>query len=441
MNRLGLGGRLILLLAVAMFAMQALALSAYLADRREAVPDRRLMPFPDQLEATVMLFDGASPEERQLLLRALGDSQVRAELSATPPDAEPGPQDMDLPGFRQRLQEVSAVLGNRELRVDVPAPEGRLPRLRALLNPERIRIAVALSDGTWLVIQRQRTLGLTLGGLPLGMLSAALAAGIAAFALIAVWVETRPLRRLGQAARRFGHSLTPEPLREAGAPDIRRLIATFNEMQDRIARADRSRTDMIAALSHDMRTPLARLTLRLRKLDPALRDAASRDIDDIARVADEAFRFAAADIATLDGAVDLRALARGLAEAAGIAVEDRQPGRPLRIAGNAALIGRALSNLIENARSYATGAVLRIEPGGARHRLIIEDDGPGIPAEDRARMLEPFQRGEASRNRASGGSGLGLALANRIVTRHGGRLLLEEAPGGGLAAIVDLPAA
>lgn len=441
MSRLGLGGRLILLLAVAMFAMQALALSAYLADRREAVPDRRLLPFPDQLEATVILFDGASPEERQLLLRALGDSQVLAELSDRPPDAEPGPQDMDLPGLRQRLQEMSAVLGTRELRVDVPAPEGRLPRLRALLNPDRVRIAVALSDGTWLVIQRQRTLGLALGGLPLGMLSAALATGIAAFALIAVWVETRPLRRLGQAARRFGHSLTPEPLAETGAPDIRRLIATFNEMQDRIARADRSRTDMIAALSHDMRTPLARLTLRLRKLDPTLRDAATRDIDDIARVADEAFRFAAADIATLDGAVDLRALARGLAEAAGIAVEDRQPGRPLRIAGNAALIGRALSNLIENARSYATGAVLRLEPGIAWHRLIVEDDGPGIPAEDRARMLEPYQRGEASRNRATGGSGLGLALANRIVTRHGGRLLLEDAPGGGLAAIAELPAA
>lgn len=443
MNRLGLAGRLILLLAVGLFSVQALATAAYLADRREEAAERPFLPYPDQIEAMATLFDAASPEERALLLRAFTGSEVelRIEPQAPQSDAASAAADLALPGLTDRLRDYSAVLGARGLQVAIPAPEaaGPLPRLRAVLNPGRVRIAVALGDGSWLVVQRQRVAGLALAGLPLGMVSAVLGFAVAGLAMLAVWRETRPLRALGSAATSFGRSLRPVPMAAAGAPDLRRLIAAFNAMQDRIARLDRSRTDMIAALAHDVRTPLTRLRLRLRKLDPALQDAAGRDIDEIARVSDEAFRFAAADIAALERDVDLRALLADLAAEADVPLRDTAPERPATLAGNFELLRRGFANLIANALEHGGNCRLTLAAAPRWLTVTVEDDGPGIAPADRARMLEPYERGDASRNRATGGSGLGLALADRIVLRHGGTLELGEAASGGLRVRVTLP--
>ena len=446
MSRLGLAGRLILALAIGLALIQLLTAAAYMADRRRDAPEGPFLPFPDQLAAMVALFDTADAPRRALLLRAFTDSTLEVSVAATPPESEPprpgeAAGDLALPGLAERLRGYSGVLGSRPLRVAIPAPEAeglRLPRLRALLNPERVRIAVRLADGDWLVVQRQRAAGLAVGGLPVGLFSALLSVGFALFAMVAIWLETRPLRRLGAAARAFGQSLQPVPLAPRGAPDLRRLIAAFNAMQERVARLDRGRTDMIAAFAHDVRTPLARLRLRLRKLDPALQDAAARDIDEIARTADEAFRFAAADLARLEEEIDLTALLVALARRSG--AEFRSDGATARIRGNAALLNRAFGNLVANALLY--GGTCRIALAARPAPTVtIEDDGPGIPEAERARLLEPFERGEGSRNRATGGSGLGLALANRIVTRHGGSLALGAATSRGLRITVTLPAA
>ncbi|MBC7138904.1 MAG: two-component sensor histidine kinase [Defluviimonas sp.] len=443
MSRLGLAGRLILLLALGLFSVQALGVVAYLADRRDEAAERPLLPYPDQIEAMVALFDSADAAERELLKRAFTDSEVelRIEPEAPQSDATSAAADLPLPGLADRLRDYSAVLGARGLQVAIPAAEaaGPLPRLRALLHPGRVRIAVALGDGNWLVVQRRRVTGLALAGLPLGMVSAILGFAVAGLAMLAVWRETRPLRELGSAATSFARSLRPVPMAPAGAPDLRRLIAAFNAMQDRIARLDRSRTDMIAALAHDVRTPLTRLRLRLRKLDPALQEAAGRDIDEIARVSDEAFRFAAADLAALERDVDLRALLGALAAEADVPLRDAAPGRAATLTGNADLLRRAFANLIANALHYGGNCRLTLAATPRRLVVTVEDDGPGIPPEDRARLLEPFERGEGSRSRATGGSGLGLALAERIVLRHGGTLDLGEATSGGLRVTVVLP--
>lgn len=443
MNRLGLAGRLILLLAVGLFSVQALTTAAYLADRREEAAERPFLPYPDQIEAMVALFDAADPQERALLQRAFTDSEieVRIEPEAPQSDESSPAADLELPGLTERLRDYSALLGARGLQVALPAPEaaGPLPRLRAILSPGRVRIAVALGDGNWLVVQRQRLAGLALAGLPLGMVSAVLGFGVAGLAMLAVWRETRPLRALGSAATSFGRSLRPVPMAASGAPDLRRLIAAFNAMQERIARLDRSRTDMIAALAHDVRTPLTRLRLRLRKLDPALQEAAGRDIDEIARVSDEAFRFAAADIAELDRQVDLRALLADLAEEAGLTLQDAAPRTAALLTGNSELLRRAFANLIGNALQYGGNCRLALTASARSLTVTVEDDGPGIPPEDRTRLLEPFERGDTSRSRATGGTGLGLALADRIVLRHGGTLDLGDASSGGLRVTVRLP--
>jgi signal transduction histidine kinase len=449
LNRLGLAGRLILLIAVTMFTLQGMSLLAYLGDRRAAVPERRLLPFPDQLEAIVTLFDTTTAPGRPLLLRAFTDSEVILELQDTAPEqigATPETQgDLPLPGLQQRLRDYSAALGAHEVRVAIPADDGFgfLPRFRAFLTPDRVRISVRLTDGSWLVLQRQRAVGLAIGGLPVGTLSALLATAVASLAMLAIWVETRPLRRMTLAVRRFARELKPVTVPEPRTPDLRTLVRAFNEMQEQLARADQGRTDMIAAFAHDVRTPLTRLTLRLRKLEPALQEAAARDIAEITRISDNAFRFASVDLAALDGPVDLRALVAALAERAGFPVQDRTPACPARLQGNAELLERALANLLDNARKYARGGRIVLEATPAQISLWVEDDGPGIPEAERARLMEPFERGERARTRGGAGitgSGLGLALARRIALRHGGMLHLSEAASGGLRVIIVLPA-
>lgn len=221
-------------------------------------------------------------------------------------------------------------------------------------------------------------------------------------------------------------------------PDLKALVESVNAMQHSIARADRARADMIAALSHDIRTPLARLALRLRKLDPDQRAGAERDIAQITRVAEEAFRFTEAEMASLDADVDLGAVLSDLCQGMGVPFTDETTGKAVLIRGNAALMARGIGNLVENAQKYARGCRVRLRQRGGALEVMVEDDGPGIPAADRLRLLEPFQRGDPARGQAEG-TGLGLSLAQRIVLRHGGQLVLEDGAAGGLIVRASFP--
>ncbi|MCB1341603.1 MAG: HAMP domain-containing histidine kinase [Pseudooceanicola sp.] len=441
MSRLGFAGRVTLLVAMALLVVQLASLGAWLADRREAMPERRLLPFPDQVEALVQLFDTAPEAERPLLIRAFGDEGLVLSVSPLAPQAEEGdPGEVVLPGLGQWLADFSAVLGQREVHVAIREDfAGRLfPNLRAAIRPEGLRISIRLLDGEWLMIQRQAIPGMTIGGVPAGTLLAGLSLVVAALSILMVWRGTRPLRDLTRSVADFGRDLTPRPLVLPGPSDLRVLVEAFNTMQDRIARADQGRSDMLAALSHDIRTPLSRLALRLRKLDPALRDAALRDIAQISRVAEDAFSFASVDLDSRDSPVDLRSLLADLARTTGTPFEDFAGADAAEIKGSPELLTRAFANLIDNAQKYAGGGRLRLLRGDDHIEVVLEDDGPGIAASERARVLEPFQRGEPSRSQAAG-AGLGLSLSSRIIGRNGGELRLEDNPAGGLVVRVVFP--
>lgn len=439
MSRLGLTGRLILFIAIGMLLTQALALAVYLNDRRALLPGRQLFPTADQTEATVILFDQAGPEERDLLVRALSGSGMILRHGA---DLDAGSADRHLLSrMTQKLRQYSDFLAARDVRLTVPDNPyiGWFPKLRASISPSRIQLLVQLTDGSWLIVDRRPMPGLSLAGLPFGMVSAILSTLLAAVAMLVVWRETRPLRQLAKAAEAFGRDLEPQPLRVPRAPDLRALVLAFDDMQHRIARADRNRADMLAALSHDIRTPLTRLTLRLRHLDPALQEDAARDISQITRVADAAFQFTQAGGPNLDARIDLRALVADLAGEAGLCFVDPRPDLPAQVSGNGELLGRAVANLIDNAVKYGCSARIILTPGRDHHTIAVEDDGPGIRAGDRDRLLQPFQRGDIARADAIGGLGLGLALAHRIVERHGGTLSLSDTASGGLRAVLTVP--
>ena len=440
MKRLGLTGRLILFIAIGMFLMQALLLTVYLIDWNDTPTGRQIFPAADQMEATVALFDKAGPEERDLLARTFFGAGLEVRHGVDPEEEIRGRQ--ILPRLTAGFSQYSDAIAGHEVRLTVPESTrfDWFPGVRAWISPSRLELLIQLSDGSWLSIRRRLPPGTSLAGLPVGMGSALLAALLALLAMIVVWRETRPLRRLAEAAEAFGRDLEPRKIPPPRAPDLRAMVLAFDDMQHRIARADRNRTDMLIALSHDVRTPLARLALRLRKLDPELQQAAGRDMTQIERVADAAFQLAQADGPSLDDTVDLRALLAGLAEEAGFPLVDVKPDAPAQTKGNGQLLERAVANLIDNALKYGAAPRVVLTPGSKWHTVAVEDNGPGIRPEDRERLLQPFQHGNITRGGNASGSGLGLALTRRIVERHGGTLSLGDTPSGGLRAAFSLAA-
>ncbi|MDH5513116.1 MAG: ATP-binding protein, partial [Gammaproteobacteria bacterium] len=266
---------------------------------------------------------------------------------------------------------------------------------------------------------------------------------VIALSLLAVRWLTRPLGVLAVAADELGRDIRRAPLAEKGPAEVRRAAAAFNTMQSRLQTYLREREQMLAAVSHDLRTPITRLRLRAEMIeDESLRVKFARDLAEM-----EAMTTAALDF--LRGAhvdepvqpVDVLALLESLQadmEEAGHEVQVRAqdiapfPARPLALK-------RCLTNLADNAVKYGKRAEIGVEDDGRELRITVADDGPGIPEAELKRVFEPFYRIEGSRSRETGGVGLGLSVARDIARAHRGELALRNRPGGGLEAVLMLP--
>jgi signal transduction histidine kinase len=366
---------------------------------------------------------------RAAYARVASDAELAVETGAAGATTEAG---WVPPPFARALDER---LGGRyEFRAEVPG--GRGPPLRGLTVDVRLR------DGTW---ARFRAAPMHAPRLPsslpfyLGLMLTV----VAAVVLLAVRSVTRPLRVLGEAARGLGEDLARPPLPEEGPREAREATRAFNEMQARLRGMVEQRTRALSAMSHDLRTPITRLRLRSEMLeDQALREKLQADLADMQRLVDVTLDY----LRGLKEAepihpVDVNGLAAGLAD------DFAATGHPIEVVGRAAspfegrplALRRALTNLLENALTYGGKATLRIEDGPASLRLIAEDEGPGIPEADLARVLEPFERLDQSRGRGTGGFGLGLSIARDIAASHGGTLRLENRVPRGLCAILELP--
>jgi signal transduction histidine kinase len=217
----------------------------------------------------------------------------------------------------------------------------------------------------------------------------------------------------------------------------------FNRMQARLETFVRDRTQMLAAISHDLRTPITRMRLRAEMMSEG--DQQRRmlaDLDEIQAMIEATLSFARDDaVAEPPKRFDLAALVQTVADEAedgGGQVEVRSPPRAPFL-GRPLALKRALANLIGNALRYGTQARVTLEEAADHWSIIVDDDGPGVPEAELERVFEPFYRLETSRSRDTGGVGLGLAVVRSIVTRHGGRVVLANRAGGGLRATVTLP--
>lgn len=266
--------------------------------------------------------------------------------------------------------------------------------------------------------------------------------------LVAVRWATRPLQQMASAATAFAHDIDAAPLEIAGPIEVRRAAEAFNFMQKRLRQLVVERGRALAAVSHDLRTPLTRMRLRAELVDdPALQAKLNADIDAMQGMVNSVLAY----LRGLEDAepmqpINMEALLSSIVEdelALGrpVSLEEATPGQtpPAPYNGKLSVLKRAVTNLVDNAVAHGELVAVRLEDAPSELRVVIEDDGPGIPSADLARVTEPFVRLDASRRLDTGGVGLGLAIVRDAAAYHGGQLFLESRDGGGLRACLVLP--
>lgn len=304
-------------------------------------------------------------------------------------------------------------------------------------------IVAKMPEGDWLTISPI--------GIDLHLTSMALAGGwlgiaLALAAIVAWWVSARiaaPLVALADAADRFGRGLPAAAIPDSGAREIKTISKNFVSMRERIGRYVNDRMTMLAAISHDLRTPMTRMRLRVDRIpDPDLRAALTRDLQALESIAKETLNLAKIEVEPQAGErYDLVSMLQSIADEwtdAGEAVSFSGPRRAI-VSGRRDALRRGIENLVENAVRYGGRAEMRLSESDVEYAIDVVDSGPGIPEDQLENVFRPFYRLEGSRNRDTGGTGLGLAIARSLVRAQGGDIVLANVQPGGLVAGVRLP--
>jgi two-component system osmolarity sensor histidine kinase EnvZ len=255
--------------------------------------------------------------------------------------------------------------------------------------------------------------------------------------------QVRPIRRLAVAAERFGKGQDVPSFKPEGAQEVRQASSAFIKMRERIKRQIQQRTEMLAGVSHDLRTPLTRMKLQLAMLEGTPEAASLKeDVTEMERMVEGYLAFARGEGTEQPETTSVGDLVRDVVDRV-----TREAGHvDLHIEHDADLplrrevMRRAVGNLVSNAVRHGDVVSVRVGRRANTVEVTVDDDGPGIPRQQREEVFRPFHRLDSSRNPLTGGTGLGLTIARDVVRGHGGDLLLEDAPGGGLRARVLLPA-
>jgi signal transduction histidine kinase len=429
---------------LAMFAVVVLLLQTPLA--AEALYPRALSDNEESIAELVWLVETSPPEIQPFILSAYGGGYRAAAITD---DFAPGLQPRD--GMRTRLttggSDVAALLEGREIRFQAIGVLGLQSRLRQqgagpLVGTAALQVAIQLRDGrivnVWLVpaLRLSRpSAALVTSGLVLVLFAIALGLAIAA-------VTLRPIRRLEQDAALVELGDAGSGVSETGPAELRRVSAALNRMRDRLTGLIREREQMVAAIAHDVRTGITRIRLRMDERGVVDAHEIEGDIIQMEALITDMLAYARAQSPSgHQELVRIDRLVADMAKAAPYPVRlEPPPDEDFVIVGDPVALRRLFENLLENARRYGGGKItVRVVATEGGRDVRIEDDGPGLPEDQLETLFQPFQRGENSRNRATGGTGLGLGIARAIAKAHGASLYLENRPEGGLAAVVRVP--
>lgn len=419
-------GRVALILFGALAAAHALTYFAILRERGDLAQDMMLAYLGRDVAASVAILDRVPPAERAQWLPRLARQNYRYTLDDTGTPAA-APLQGELP------QQLAAVVGAQ---VGV----GRVGPLA--LGDDAWQLPLRLADGSPLTLKlKPPQAGVSRG--TLGLLALQLATlGVAAW--LAVRLATRPLTRLARAADTLGGDAGAPLLDEQGPHEVARAARAFNAMQQRIGRHIAERLHTLAAISHDLQTPLTRMRLRTELLpDGDARDKLLADLEAMQSLVREGLAYARTEHASQETPrpVDLNALLDSLVcECTDAGQRAQLHGRfdaPLRT--RPAALRRVVGNLLENDVKFGGADDVVLTHDAQEVHIAVRDPGPGIPQAQLEAVLQPFVRAEPSRNRGTGGTGLGLSIANRLTAVLGGRLRLCNRPEGGFEARLSLP--
>ena len=409
-------------------------------------PNRNQMMQAGKIALTVRAIASVPRPERPRLIATLAEPAMQIALDAPPiPGAADSVRDENLDWLRQLIQmqldEASPPLVVSVRRSSASADELGDLHQSVSPSPERL-VEAALPDGQRISINLLAFPPTARYGM-LQLLSVILVAAV----IVAFWTARRlagPIREFAGAAERLGVDLTAPALAVRGPQELRTTIRAFNRMQERLRRFLEDRTQMLAAISHDLRAPLARLRLRAELVaDGEQQRKMFDDLEAMNAMIDSTLAFAR-DEARLEPRrlVDLGVLVGDVCEDAGDAggKVSYSGRRGIDVPCRPTLVRRAVANLVDNALKFGRVARVRIVRDTDRVVIVIDDDGPGIPLEEHEKVFAPFYRLESARDPAKAGVGLGLSIARTVAREHGGDVTLKNRDKGGLSALIELPA-
>jgi signal transduction histidine kinase len=393
----------------------------------------------------VRIIEAAPPTMRQALAAAAATdvfhvgwyaaaSRASASLQAAPRNDDENAQK----AISANVQRAAVVL--RPARTGLVPPGIVYDQSRPLVP---YMLAVQLNDGSWLVFSvMKRTWGMPWAD-RWAIWLCFLAVSITVVTALAARQFSKPIERLAAAVRQFGLNPRAPPIAETGPRELQEVVETFNAMQAQIQKFVDYRTMMLAAMSHDLRTPLTRMRLRGEFIEDQEQQARLfRDVDEMQNMVDEALAFfrddaTAEETTSFDLPRVLLTIANDYADQ-GIDIGYAGPAHAV-YRGRPFALKRAFTNLIDNAAKYAKTPEIELSCEDAALVVAIRDRGPGIPPDALDNVFRPYYRVDKSRNRTTGGVGLGLTVAQAIVQGHGGEIVLKNRPEGGLEARIVLP--
>ncbi|MBJ3814962.1 HAMP domain-containing protein [Shimwellia pseudoproteus] len=421
--------RLMLIILPGLLLANGLSLSLVLAERMASARTVMLNTLGQDVATSVAILDRLPAVERPAWLARLNRGNYRYVLGA----GQPGPAPVDA---RSR-----AAIGALQQALDghysptFSAVPGNIPHFQLHLR---------LGDGAPLTLDVTPHMAPVAGWLPVVLLIQLVLLVICAW--LAVRHVVRPIARFTRAAESIDPATDSEPMPEQGPVEVRQAARAFNSMQSRIQRHLKERAHILAAISHDLQTPITRMKLRVEMAaQPALRDKLNQDLDNMTRLVREGIAYARTrDVPpepfhplALPGFLD--SLVCDYVDTGKHVTFVTSPVAVV-VSTRPQALRRIMTNLVDNALKFASQAEVILDSADpARVIITIADNGPGIPESELEAVFQPFYRLESSRNRATGGTGLGLAIARQLAQQLGGELVLSNAPDGGLRARLALP--
>lgn len=454
----GLRIQLLLPLLAALVLAQAVSIALFFNERRQAVRAALATEIAGRVANTVQLLEDAPLDTYPSILRSARSPFFRLSLTA-----EPLVVGQRGPASNRIIDDLRSELDDESRAVHVVVAPLADPMLAAPMHRRhapwmdqqhwrhhpraagamQLALSTELANGTWL---NARTLFHRPPLQAAWPSTVAMILAAIAIVFVVIWSVqriSRPMSALAESADRFGRGDEPEPLVPEGPAEVRRVTEAFNMMQERISRHVRERTRMLAALGHDLRSPLTAMRLRTEMIDDEeTREHLAASIDEMQTMVETTLSYSKS-VAVDEAATptELRQIATSIADEIRLngSRVDVEAGEPLIATVRPIALKRALRNLIENAVRYGGWAMVHLKKDGLVARIVVEDEGPGVPEADLESIFEPFVRLDASRNRETGGVGLGLSVSRAIARAHGGDVTLQNRLEGGLRAEISLP--